>query len=489
MFVRRQIKADGTNVITIVDKSSGKYKMFKYIGQSKDPLEADKMEVQAREILSSMSGPELPLFSPGVDSAIKDFVDSSDKNNLQLVGPEIVYGSIYDSLGYGSIKNVMLRSMVVSRLYTQDSAMDTIDYLSQYTKNDYPLSDVYSALDELCFKGKDVVKDTARLALERINLSKPNREQQYYLFVDYLQYQEPSADQLSLLKRKKAPASSPMKICLLVLMDSTGTPVGYDTCSASALKGKRLYTLTGSLVKRYSLQMDWVTVVAGADILSKSVIELFVSKKIKYLMSTGIKHGSVKNEEGSLMARNESLALEEAKKRESAIARLQKKIDLGQVSKENVNNKGYNRFLKMEGESIVIDLEKVQQESKLDGIQLYSSNTDYTSSEILSMYEKLDAVKSAFSMNRTDLLYRPVIHRAKNRIEGHICICFMAYAISCRLSSMLRKEGISMESAREAISNMLQLDYTVQEKDRRKRTLVKMDAIQTRLYNLFYGIR
>jgi len=489
MFVRRQVKADGTNIITIVDKSTGKYKMFKYIGQSKDPLEADKMEMQARQMLSQMSDPELPLFSAGVDSAIMDFVESSEKNNLQMVGPEIVYGSIYDSLGYGALKNVMLRSMVVSRCFSGGSAMDTVDYLSQYTKNDYPLSDVYSTLDAVCYRSKEDLKDTARLALERVNLTKPNKEQQYYLFVDFLPYEDPTLDQLALLKRKKVPASSPMKVCLLVLVDSTGSPVGYDTCTAAALKGKRLYSLASSLVKRYSLEMDWLTIVAGTDILSKAVIEVFEKKNIKYLMSTGLKHGSVSDDQSSLMARNASLAAQDAKKRELALEKLQKKIDLGQVTPANINNKGNNRFLKLEGDKIVIDTEKVAQESKLDGMQVYSSNLDCSSDEILSLYATLDKVKGAFCMNRADLLFRPVIHRAKNRIEGHICLCFMAYAISCKLESLLSKEGISMAEAKDAITNMLQLDYTVQENDRRKRTLVRMDSVQKKLYELSYNLK
>jgi transposase len=32
-------------------------------------------------------------------------------------------------------------------------------------------------------------------------------------------------------------------------------------------------------------------------------------------------------------------------------------------------------------------------------------------------------------MNKTDLRIRPIYHHVRNRIEGHICICF--YCLHC----------------------------------------------------------
>ena len=62
-------------------------------------------------------------------------------------------------------------------------------------------------------------------------------------------------------------------------------------------------------------------------------------------------------------------------------------------------------------------------------------------------------------MNKTDLMIRPIYHRLKNRIEGHICICFTAYTIMLELERVLKKSKseITFYQAQELTKNMYQL--------------------------------
>jgi transposase len=64
-------------------------------------------------------------------------------------------------------------------------------------------------------------------------------------------------------------------------------------------------------------------------------------------------------------------------------------------------------------------------------------------------------------MNKTDLRIRPIYHHLRNRIEGHICICFTAYTILLEIEQMLKraKSEITVKRAQELTKNMYQLTY------------------------------
>lgn len=76
-------------------------------------------------------------------------------------------------------------------------------------------------------------------------------------------------------------------------------------------------------------------------------------------------------------------------------------------------------------------------------------------------YENLWFIERAFRINKTDLRIRPIYHRLRNRIEGHICICFTAYTILLELERILKKakSDITINKARKLVRNMYRLTY------------------------------
>ena len=50
--------------------------------------------------------------------------------------------------------------------------------------------------------------------------------------------------------------------------------------------------------------------------------------------------------------------------------RLEKRISSGKLTKSNINNRGYNKYLKLQGEiSIEIDYKKYEKDSEWDGLK------------------------------------------------------------------------------------------------------------------------
>jgi transposase len=173
--------------------------------------------------------------------------------------------------------------------------------------------------------------------------------------------------------------------------------------------------------------------------------------------------------------------------RKRGLERLSKRLGSGKLTKSNINNKGYNKYLKMEGEvSISIDMDKFNSDAAWDGIKGYLTNTALPAREVIANYRNLWYIERAFRMNKTDLRIRPIYHRLHNRIEGHICICFTAYSILLELERLLKscKSIISISRAQEITHNMYQLSYQLPNSKETKRQILKMDREQEELYDI-----
>jgi len=115
-------------------------------------------------------------------------------------------------------------------------------------------------------------------------------------------------------------------------------------------------------------------------------------------------------------------AAKDGHNRKRGLQRLEKQIKSGKLTKSSINNKGYNKYLKLEGEiSIRIDYEKFNKDHVWDGLKGYITNTKLADKQVIDHYKNLWHIEKAFRMSKTDLRIRPIYHRLKHRIEAHIC--------------------------------------------------------------------
>jgi len=180
-------------------------------------------------------------------------------------------------------------------------------------------------------------------------------------------------------------------------------------------------------------------------------------------------------------------ASKDAHNRRRGLERLRKKIQSGKLTKANINNKGYNKYLKMDGKiSISIDMNKYEADALWDGIKGYLTNTKLQAKNVIANYANLWYIERAFRMNKTDLRIRPIYHRLRNRIDGHICICFTAYCIMLEAERMLKlyKAPISLIQAQEITKNMYQLSYQLPYSKKTTSKILKMDNEQQMLYDM-----
>ena len=143
-----------------------------------------------------------------------------------------------------------------------------------------------------------------------------------------------------------------------------------------------------------------------------------------------------------------------------------------------INNKGYNKYLKLEGEiNISIDKDKYEKDAKWDGLKGYLTNTRLSNSEIVENYAHLWKIEKAFRISKTDLKIRPIYHRIQRRIEAHICISFAAYKVYKELERQLKckNANLSPEKAIEIAKTI----YAIQTKTPNEKHVISKTIIIT----------
>ena len=147
----------------------------------------------------------------------------------------------------------------------------------------------------------------------------------------------------------------------------------------------------------------------------------------------------INGDERVVISYSESRAAKDRHNRDKGIQRLRKAYSSGKISKKNVNQRGYNKFLIIENDVLVsINEEKIADDAKWDGLKSYVTNTELPPAEVISQYHGLWVVERAFRITKGTLEARPIFHFTERRIEAHICICFVAYKLYKELERILR---------------------------------------------------
>ncbi len=131
MFVRKLKNRSGSISIQIKKKSKGKYKVVKTLGSSKDQTEIELLKQQARLEIESIEN-QTSLFVSEKDKQIESFISNLSNGQVRVIGPQLVYGKIYDQIGFSRIKEELFRHLVISRLTYPGSKLKMIDYLNRY---------------------------------------------------------------------------------------------------------------------------------------------------------------------------------------------------------------------------------------------------------------------------------------------------------------------------------------------------------------------
>jgi arginine repressor len=121
---------------------------------------------------------------------------------------------------------------------------------------------------------------------------------------------------------------------------------------------------------------------------------------------------------------------------------------LRQGDKSLVGNKGYRRYLKVEGgRHFVIDEAKLIEEARYDGTWVLRTNTEMPTAEVALQYKKLWMVEQWFRTCKSLLETRPIFHRRDETIRGHVFCSFLALVLRQELQARLAARAFHFEWA------------------------------------------
>ena len=502
MFVRKLKNRSGSLSIQVIQKVRGKYKVVKTIGCATTQHKIEYLTNLAKQEIEKLSS-QPKLFENEYDKAIDEVFASLQNASIRTVGPEIIFGKIFDHIGFGAIDEKMFRHLVISRIAFPLSKLKTVDYLYRYQGTSLDIDAVYRFLDKLSSELKSKVEKIAFAHTKKVlggNVS--------VVFYDMttLYFEASDEDDLRKTGFSKDGKHQCPQIFIGLLVGLGGYAIGYDIFEGNTYEGHTLIPFLEKMSQKFKLKKP--VVIADSGLLSKNNIEALEKNGYEYILGARIKNeketiktqilsanfidGTVHrfeiNETQKLIVGYSNLrARKDQYNRERGLKRLEKKVKSGKLTKSNINNRGYNKYLKLEGDiTIDIDYDKFKKDNVWDGLKGYITNTALTSKEVIENYNNLWHIEKAFRMSKTDLRIRPIYHRLKHRIEAHICISFTAYCIYTELERVLyqEKSELSINKAAELTHNMYQITYILPHSKQTKTRLLQMDKEQIELYQI-----
>ncbi|MCB9227713.1 MAG: IS1634 family transposase [Chitinophagales bacterium] len=473
MFVRQKKNKSGVISIQVIDKSSGKYKVLKTIGSSSNPSEVKTLLEKGKDYINKRIGYR------ELDFSNTDEIILSVLNNItshKLAGIELVLGKIFDEIGFCQIKDELFRDLVLYRLVYPRSKLKTTQYLYRYAGKTYSEDEVYRYLDKLYNSHKEQVQ---QISFRHTQMVLDGKISIVFYDVTTVYFEIDDEDTLRKTGFSKEGKHQNPQIVLGLLVSKGGYPLAYDIFEGNQFEGETMLPIIDSFKSKYGLKQ--LIIVADSGLLSKKNIERLQKNNYEFILGARIKNETlaVKKEILSLSLKNgESKIIDKGKlkliisysdnrakkdqyNRERGLVKLEKRIKSGKLTKANINNRGYNKYLKLDGEvSITIDKEKFWADTKWDGLKGYITNAKLSKDEILENYAHLWQIEKAFRIAKTDLKIRPIYHRKQQRIEAHICLNFVAYKVYKELERQLKEKesDLSVEKVIDILQSIYQIE-------------------------------
>ena len=462
----------------MISKALGKYAVVKTIGSSKDAHQIQLLEAEADRYITTLTKQSAINFEIEKERTVIDlFFKGIDA--IRLVGPELVLGKLFDEIGFNKIQGSLFRALVITRLVYPVSKRKTTDYLFKYTGSLVDVERIYRYLDKLTSKYKEKVQQVSYQHTLKIL---DNQISVVFYDVTTLYFEIDDEDDLRKTGFSKEGRHQHPQIVLGLLVSIDGYPLAYEIFEGNQFEGHTMLPVIEGFRKKY--QLNDLVIVADAGLLSNANQKDLQERKYQYILGARIKNETTTMKNKILaqsLSDGESVAIEkelgqtlivsysakraqkDAANRKKGLEKLERSLAKGKLTKQHVNNRGYNKYLKMEGAiNITIDYEKYKADSKWDGLKGYLTNTQMGKEEVIENYKHLWMIEKAFRISKTDLRIRPVYHYVRRRIEAHLCIAFCAYKIYKELDRLLKikNAGLSPERAIDILKTIYEITIT-----------------------------
>jgi transposase len=501
VFIRRNPGRKGAVSVQLVEKVKGKIKVLRTFGTSSNPEQIDFLYSQAKAEL--IKG-QMAIFPSHSDSVIEAFLKSLSNSTISVIGPELIFGKVFDSIGFSKIDSDIFRHLVISRLVFPGSKLRLIEYLRLFRQVELPVDQVYRFLDQMDAKLKGQAEAIVKAYSQRVL---GDSFTSIFYDVTTLHFESEQEDDLRQPGYSKAGKHENPQILLGLLVGQMGYPLAWEIFEGSRFEGHTFIEVLDAFTKAYSGKKP--VVIADAGLLSAKNIEALKTGGYQFILGARIRNESetIRNRiihstwkedrprefgksDGNrlIVSYSKSRSKKDAHNRNRGLQRLEKAFAANRLTKEHINQKGYNRYLKLKGDTQVeIDHDAFKRDSAWDGLKGYVTNSKVPRKEVIAHYQQLFHIEAAFRMSKTDLKIRPIYHRLERRIRAHITIAFCAYTIMKETERIIRiyKIDTSVSKIARLAQTIYQIKTMLPDSKKEVEVLLKLTPDQQLILDTF----
>jgi transposase len=503
VFIRKKTNKSGKISIQIIDTSGYKDRLIKTIGCSSDPGQIKKFLIHAREWIAGYTHQQRLYLEFEEDKTfMKGLKEGLSK--IQMIGPELILGKLFNEIGFNAIQDELFRHLVISRLVFPSSKLKTCEYLMRYQNVLVDPSQIYRYMDTLQAKQKQQVQQisyehTLKLFKGQVSI--------VFYDVTTLYFEASDEDDLRKTGFSKEGRHQNPQIILGLLVSLYGYPLAFEIFEGNKFEGDTMLPVLEHFKEEFGLQK--LVVIADAGLLSKVNMNRLADQGYDFIIGARIKNETasvksmilskpLKDRQSVVIVRPDgtrlivnystSRARNDFKNRERGLHKLELKLKKGKLNKQHISNRGYNKYLKLDGNiRISIDYDKFKSDAQWDGLKGYITNSQMSQKQVIENYRHLWQIERAFRISKTDLRIRPVYHRLPRRIEAHIIIAFCAYKLYMELERQLKvsKSSISAEKALDLMKSIYKISVKMPKSGRPQEIIFAEEKIQQDLMKLF----
>ncbi len=382
------------------------------------------------------------------------------------------FGILYDQMGFDRIMDS--RRKMARRLFKQavllrlaspgGSKLGYSRLLSKEEGVEVPVEKFYRMMDAV--SEKEIARIKQMVCEETVGMLGGSMNVLFFA-VTSLSFASEVEDELRRKGFSKDGKPHRVQVVLALVQTQEGLPVTYELFPGNTTDVKTLEPVLEHLKERFAL--DRVIVVADAGLLSEKNLVMLRSLGCDYVVAARLR--SLNKAQTTIITGKQSWkrlrtgkkitehvlggrrlilrycpekAKRDVHKREEAIEKVKKELTSG------VKGKGRGgRFLNVDPSGVSLHEEAIARDAQYDGLHgVWTSLPDMKAASVYAQYGELWRIEEGFRVWKHTMAIRPIFHWVERRVQVHIAICFVAFA----LLRILRYRYNTMFGTKERVS-------------------------------------
>ncbi|WP_375330840.1 IS1634 family transposase [Candidatus Tisiphia endosymbiont of Oplodontha viridula] len=513
MYIRRKKTPNSPRQsIQIVEgyrdsKGNVKQRIVRHLGVFVDEVEEAKLVALAQDLIAKIKAEREAATGQGnlftddtnkvkrgrpTNKQLKDILPVNEVKLNEVVevkrvveGVHQIGGHVYDQMHFNQLlarkrDAGMLKDLVLARMVRPDSKKGIVEYLSDQFDQHHDLDATYRMMDKL----HEQIPKIKELCFKNTLTLIPNKEISLVFFdVTTLYFESVEIDELRAFGYSKDHRFNTTQLVLALATNEDGLPLGYELFSGNTAEVSTLIKSINSW--QAYLKVKDVCFIADRAMFSKANLQALDEGGYRYIVAAKLKTLKKEKKEEILSEENykptvigndltwiadlehdgkrlitsykSKRAINDAQERQKILDKINKTIGESGSTKKLISNSGVKKYTSSENGKSYIDAEKIEQDALWDGMHgVITNDQTITPHEAIAKYARLWVIEEQFRINKHNLQMRPIFHWTKQRIEAHIAMCYMSFAV---LKTIEYKVALTQKIS---VTNIVELLISVQ---------------------------